>query len=341
MTRDCAEFACGTDGPNVSSAKAVDFADFQGPPAASAYFDLAKGPMGREGVWPRECRWSSTICEELFFPQITLPVVFTNLDPGWASCSSGFYGDYIWDPPLVLDPTAYVPESSITVKPEEHIPKENTRAVPGLVFSSPTIPATPNSRLDVASPLQTGFSRDDAPVALFTVGADTITASILPDESNVLVGSHTLQVGGPPFTTAGVTVSFGRNGRLEVVRPAPITAAKTISYSPVKDSGAVELSLAAGTTILSDRNGHTKLKGPSLIAGKTVSVDRNERPEFGGSLLIAGKKPPSRQSEVPDEARIEIYTLGHGRRKKNAVSLFSPTVLLYLALTTLALTLNL
>jgi hypothetical protein len=81
--------------PMAAHTKITDFADFQGPPAASAYWQQVKGAFGNERRWLEECLGEayklgdnlmspgSSIREELYFPRISLPSMITELQPEW------------------------------------------------------------------------------------------------------------------------------------------------------------------------------------------------------------------------------------------------------------------
>jgi hypothetical protein len=340
MTRICPPSGCGEDKTGITSAKAVDFADLQGPIAASAYFELASGPMGRQIVWLDECRWNTTICPELFFPQLTLPKMVTKLEPAWASCMEGYYGNYIWDPPMVMDPTSVLRPASITIK-TKHNPEETLAAAPGMPISTPNSPPTLFPTPQLTSALQTGLSpldsihplgslplgsrppgsqSDISSVALIKVGADTITASISPDQSNIKIGSHSLHLGDLPLVTAGATFSFGTNGRLEVIQSHRATADRTVPRStkaPTNHGTGRPSSEAL-------QNGSGNNYGrPDLEEGD----DEDETPV----LTSTSYKGP----------RTETFILSHGRKKNQAVSGISRISGLYLALMIMSFNVNL
>lgn len=137
--------------------KPVNFADFQGPPAATAYDQLVEGPLDAGNVWPSECQGTSrTICEDLFWPWIALPTMIIKLEPAWSACVSGSdHGNWVWDPPIQVYPTPSVAPVSVTVK------NEGTHAVSGSAVSILLLP-TPHP---VADPdLESlGLSNDATP----------------------------------------------------------------------------------------------------------------------------------------------------------------------------------
>jgi len=153
----------------------------------------------------------------------------------------------VWDPPLVLDGTDYIPRPTITAEPENliHI---TTPAIPGKALPNVHGPATDVPWLDdfhqtshsgmpirphyiskITDPTKTNQLHDSlapgleglaglAPTAVVTLGNTMITVAALADPEYVLFGSRVLRVGDPSIIIAGEAISFGADGRLEAGR---------------------------------------------------------------------------------------------------------------------------
>jgi hypothetical protein len=225
MTARCNVYDCLQ--PTDITAKVADFADFQGPPAATAYWQQAKGPYANDKYWPVECRGGvymlgdnevtagSSICEELYHPMIAIPTIIRELQPAWKSCTAGWRGgDWIWDPPMAMTATPSILSASVTIKPKGDSKVEETAATPGGAFPAPYTPPTQTPRFDPSSRLI-----DTAPIIIFTAAAATFTATTVADGSYVIAGAHTFGTGGLELTTQGATITIGTDGVIKVIQP--------------------------------------------------------------------------------------------------------------------------
>jgi hypothetical protein len=99
---------CGTD--IFRTTTTLRFADLQGPPPSSAYFQAIPEVWGQVDLWPSVCR--SSICEDRYYPQFLMPSMITDLEPAFKTCTNGRIA--VWDPPIALSPTRVVAPPVIT-----------------------------------------------------------------------------------------------------------------------------------------------------------------------------------------------------------------------------------
>jgi hypothetical protein len=271
---------CETPLPSVTKCfeepRVVDIQDYIGPPPAEAYFNLAHGRYGRDVILPDDCRYGGTICVDSFRPPLLMPSEITNLDSAWSTCV--VTNPVVWDPPLIVQPTLSLPSASITIKsPEETIP------LPGQALSSPYSAATPTPQANFGVQPQPEPLRGDAPILISIGVAKTIPASPLPDAFGAVFDGHTIQAGGPAFTTEGATITVGADGVMKVIRTPTKTAAYQMPSKPAEEIGGDSMPETPGLTTVIDRNGRT------MIGGKIVSIDQAGRTKLIDVSSITGK----------------------------------------------------
>jgi hypothetical protein len=195
---------------------------------------------------------SSTICEDLYFPNIAIPSRVTELEPAFASCSPfrkspsyvrpHYWIDGGWDPNLVLQPASVVPVPTMPRLPI--LPKLTpvvAVASPGAIHSAPDLPATTtvpdehpylsphaletfdDTESEFVHVAESGFkgpmnhpSPYPSPITLDLSDGAKITISKLPGSGSFLVDSQILRVGGPPIVANGNSISLGPKDQLIV-----------------------------------------------------------------------------------------------------------------------------
>jgi len=244
----------------------------------------------------------------------------------------------VWDPPIVLTPVPSTPEEeSVTFPFQENLPVE-TIAAPGFVPSAPYSPQTtinqpgsfpgpsrrPNSPVQTNSPYDEkpksdlAASGDFSPRATITLGNSIYTASVLQDPAYVVVGTHTLQAGGPSVVIAGATVSFGQNGRLNVgtsetfnlghapmpttvlqINGKPVTVAVSTSDSNQQDSlviGAVTLKPGSPATLVNGQLLSFGLDGVLYEGTKSIATISQNSLATNRPSVTANKSGTSERS---------------------------------------------
>jgi hypothetical protein len=269
-----------------------NLADLQGPVPSTAYF---RAPWEKDF----ETKPPNQIDQENYHPFIALPTQILEHEPAFASCWPFVRRDgtprsksgvvKAWDPPMGVDPTPLVKSATMTAY-SKAVLGTSAIPVPGSSFTNPMGPsrtAVPQSGETLVFPPpgsptthqahgNAGFgvmnSHGLAPTAVITIGKDKITASILDDPNKVQIDSAIVSVGGPPLTTAGLTLSFGENGRLNL---GPRTAIYLAPKSGT--SGSVDLSAASaeshnaklGATVNDRQGGHISSDANDMLKGGT------------------------------------------------------------------------
>lgn len=191
-----------------------------------------------------------------------------------------------------------------TAKPTQNYdqPNEQNQALPVIIIGSETFTLGQTKTINgvpVVAPSDGGYSRlvvDGSTITIptagptgapvLTIGSNTVTAN---SEGQFVVGTQTLNPGGPAITVSGTTYSLGPSGTVLVVNgvsstlansPA-VTAAPALTidgktYAATVKDGTTEYVLGAGTTL--------KPGDAITISGTTYSLDPK-----GTALVVNGQ----------------------------------------------------
>lgn len=201
----------------------------------------------------------------------SVPAVVRSLEPNWASCTKGVWaGNWIWDPPLAIEGTRSVISASVTAMPQSTAVKPNENSIagemtaePGQHFLAPKIPAPPTPELLMEPAPTPAGNAPFAPFAAFMAGTATVTSFLLPDGSQAVIGSSTIQTGGSPLTTEGATISLGLDGELKVIKNHPRTSSNATPTDIPELRG-------PGDPFVDAKKSNPQ---PSMVTEKTVSAN--------------------------------------------------------------------
>jgi uncharacterized Zn-binding protein involved in type VI secretion len=215
-----------------------------------------------------DCFWG--LCDPIpmaYSPTIAVPTQIRDLNPLWKNCAIQLWG--IMDPPSAVETIGVLTKSP----QDQNKPSASNAAQPSptsgsgwpskktakYALSEPTATPTPG-----AIPFQ---SYPQAPTTVAIVGSTTVTAGA---NRKVIIGSHTLQNGGPPATISGTVLSLGATG---------IIMSDTRGVNTVVLASVVTLPPTAIFTV----NGQpvTASQGPS-----GVTIDGTVVPEDGCAITI-------------------------------------------------------
>jgi hypothetical protein len=330
--------------------KLFDLRDLQGPPPATAYFNAANGAnYARDNFYYgpssedffagssnlaslQEMRKSvETITEGDYFPVVAIPTRALK-DPAFRGCNPL----KALDPPVVFSALRTIQAPTLptfqTASPGSvetvSQPTATGNAVPARGGSEPLgAGSTPGTGKDGLPELPDlipalGFSAPSKipaadppavvvlPTTVFAIGQATVTASALPDQQTVLVGSRLLSVGGPAAVVAGEIVSLAPNGALQI-------GSNRVVQIPQVNAGEMVLHIDGKPvtgTLRTDSHGQTELVfgsvtlkpgGPTAIVdGKTLSLDTSGNILEGETAIqtlsrgTLGENQPSRTSDA-------------------------------------------
>jgi hypothetical protein len=235
-------------------ARPFNFADLKGPIPASVYF--AEDRVGRynpRSMLPEEAlfngRLHDTIIEGNYWPTLSLPTDITSINPGlFESCSPFFHyptGAHpgIWDPPVSLTPI-----------PATGLPEPSIVSWAKSDYATPTIVFVPES--DYSGPGQSGEQKNrNTPhssniSSTITTITSRSTLTTLPKSILELIGSQTVQVGGPALTIGNVVISRTPDGNFIIESSQVYSSATTTEAKPGTN---IQMSGEISTTVIAAR----------------------------------------------------------------------------------------
>ncbi|KAL2354229.1 hypothetical protein BJ546DRAFT_68545 [Cryomyces antarcticus] len=134
---------CGRYHAGLGIGSPMNFADMNSPVPWSAYSCMPQCGQGGGG-WKNFC---STIWDD-FLPQLAYPTDGNRIQPEWISCTFSLYGNFLFDPPIALQPASVLatptPLTSAATAPASPL------SIPTIVAQS-TQPAPPSPKPTVSS----------------------------------------------------------------------------------------------------------------------------------------------------------------------------------------------
>ncbi|KAK5020393.1 hypothetical protein LTR60_000555 [Cryomyces antarcticus] len=134
---------CGRYHAGLGIGSPMNFADMNSPVPWSAYSCMPQCGQGG-GEWKNFC---STIWDD-FLPQLAYPTDVNRIQPEWKSCTFMLYGNFLFDPPIALQPASVLatptPLTSAATAPASPL------SIPTIVAQS-TQPAPPSPKPTVSS----------------------------------------------------------------------------------------------------------------------------------------------------------------------------------------------
>jgi hypothetical protein len=193
------------------STRAFNLADLQGPVPAAAYDGTFNERNCSIFMDMNSCHKARVdeVVDGAYNPIVSMPQMIKSMDPAFEKAfpfsMPKYYASFkdapqergIWDPPIVLTPTAALARPTIKgfETPGPKTAENQGQAMPGSVAMG-------------AEPAKT-----QPPAAVVTIGDGTFAAVQLPGPgAGVVIGSRTLQVNGPAATVGGQVVQLKPEG---------------------------------------------------------------------------------------------------------------------------------